>query len=178
MPLWVSISAGWPIWMSCAWVSAICRAALSLSSWMTSATEVPAVTCWPTCSGSGQRREHTRDAGPHLKGIRLLLIEIEQRLGLVDLGLRGGKLDLDRLLVHIELLLAELVLGGQLVGGALRLVIGKAGDHAQIVKLLVGLRLQLVLGIVGVDLRPRRSSCPSGCFAAWPEGSCSRLPRP
>ncbi len=31
MPLWVSISAGWPSRMSCAWVSAICRAALSLA---------------------------------------------------------------------------------------------------------------------------------------------------
>ena len=52
----------------------------------------------------GQRRQRAGDAGPHLKRLRLLLVEIEQRLGLVDLGLLRGKLHLDRLLVHVELL--------------------------------------------------------------------------
>ena len=46
-------------------------------------------------------------------------IESEQRLGLVDLGLRGSELNFDVLLVHIELLQAELVLSGQLVSSAL-----------------------------------------------------------
>ena len=45
------------------------------------------------------------------------------------------------------------MLRGQLVGGALRLAVGKTGDHAQIVERLVSLGLQLVLGVVGVHLR-------------------------
>ena len=36
---------------------------------------------------SRERGEHTRDAGPDLERLRLFLIKIEQRLGLVDLGL-------------------------------------------------------------------------------------------
>ena len=52
-----------------------------------------------------------------------------------------------------ELLLAELVLRGELVGRALRLIVSQAGDHTQIEERLVGLRLELVLRIVGVYLR-------------------------
>ena len=44
----------------------------------------------------------------------------------------------------------------QLVGRALRLAVGQAGDHAQVEERLVGLRLQLVLRVVGVHLRRRR----------------------
>jgi hypothetical protein len=43
--------------------------------------------------------------------------------GLVDLGLLRGKLHLDRLLIHVELLLAKLVLCGQLIGRAFRLLL-------------------------------------------------------
>ncbi len=74
---------------------------------------------------------------------------------LVDLGLREASWIFDRLLVHVELLLAELVLRSELVGSALRLVVGEARDHAEIVERLVGLRLQLVLRVVGIHLRGR-----------------------
>ena len=69
---------------------------------------------------SGKRSERAGDAGPDLKRIRLLLVEGELCLGLVDLGLRGGELDLDGLLVHVDLFLADLVLRGQLLGGVFR----------------------------------------------------------
>ena len=93
---------------------------------MTSATDVPAVTCWPTCTGVASGASAPEMPARTCKRRRLLFIEIEQRLGLVDLGLLRGELHLDRFLVHIELLLAELVLRCQLVGRALW-ISGKPG---------------------------------------------------
>ena len=52
-PLCVSTEAGCPIWMSRAWVSAICRAAFNLPSCTTSANDWPVVTCEPTPRGTG-----------------------------------------------------------------------------------------------------------------------------
>ncbi len=53
--------------------------------------------------GDRQRIKLTGKPGTHLECIRLSLIERQQCLRLVDLGLGAGKLHLDVLLVHIEL---------------------------------------------------------------------------
>ncbi len=50
-PLWVSIEAGWPIWMSRAWVSAIFSAAFNWSGCTTLASVMPGATCSPTWCG-------------------------------------------------------------------------------------------------------------------------------
>ncbi len=102
--------------------------------------------------GGGERVEHSADAGTHLKGLLLLLIQVEKGAGLIDLGLRRGKLNLDGVLVYVKLLLAKLVLGGELVGGTLGLAGRDAGDNSEFVKLLVDLGLTLILRVVGVDL--------------------------
>ena len=92
----------------------------------------------------------------NLKFLRLLLVEIEQRLCLSILVFCEASWTSIGLLVHVELLLAKLMLRGQLVGGALRLLIGQTRDDAQVVERLVGLGLQLVLRIVGIHLRGGR----------------------
>jgi len=79
IPLWVSIEAGWPIWMSRACVSAICSAAFIC----------PAESPWHRRSRSHmlahlQRNRHCASTpeipGPHMKRFRLLLIEIQLSL--------------------------------------------------------------------------------------------------
>ena len=106
---------------------------------MTSATEVPAVTCSPTWTGVGREASTPAIPGVTLSAASCFSIQAQLGLGLVDFGLLGGELDLDGLLLHLKLLLAELVLGGQLLGGALRLVVLQAADHAEFVELLVGI---------------------------------------
>ena len=101
--------------------------------------------------GNRQGSQHTADPSSNLQRILLLLVEIEERLGLVDLGLRGRQLNQDGFLIDVQLLLADLVLCGQLLGGAFGLAVHEAGDHAKVKELLIGLCLQLVLGIAGGD---------------------------
>jgi hypothetical protein len=83
----------------------------------------------------------------------LLLIQIHERLGLVDLRLRRRELHLDGVLVHLELLQAELVLRFELLARVLRFVVLRSRDHSQVEQLLVDLRLQSVGRVVGVHLR-------------------------
>ena len=101
----------------------------------------------------GKLRQHAGDAGPHMQRRFLLLIQIELGLGLLHLGTSRGKLDFYRLLIHVKLLFGELLLLRQLVGSVLGRIGDIAGDHAQLIELLVGLRLALVLCVGGVDLR-------------------------
>ena len=73
----------------------------------------------------------------------------------IDLGLRAGKLYLDRLLVHLNLLQAQLVLRRQLVGCVLGLVVGNSRDDTEVEQGLVSLRLQLVLRVIRSSLPPQ-----------------------
>ena len=61
--------------MSRAWVSAICRAAFSLPSCTTSASEVPGGHVRAHRHGNRQRIKLAGKPGPHLQRVRLLLIE-------------------------------------------------------------------------------------------------------
>jgi len=102
--------------------------------------------------GSGERGQHTGDAGRDLKSGFLILIEGELIPGLVDFGLLGGELNLDGVLLHLKLLETDLVLGGELGGGALCLIVGQSADDAQLVELLVGIGGEFGLAILGIDL--------------------------
>ena len=139
--------------MSRAWVSAICSAAFKLAALDHFCDAGSRRYVLAHLHGSGQGSKRTGNAGSDLQFLRLFLVEIEQCLRLVDLGLLRSELDLDRLLIHVELLLAELMLYRQLVGGALRLLVGQARDDAEVVKRLISLGLQLILRIVGIHLR-------------------------
>ena len=60
----------------------------------------------------GQVDQHAVDAGAHAERVELLLLQREDRLGLLDLGLLHGELRLDRGLVEREPLVLEAYCGG------------------------------------------------------------------
>ena len=57
----------------------------------------------------------------------------------------------DGFLIDVQSLIFNVVARDQLLGFARRSFGGQAGDHAEIVKRFIGLRLALRFGVVGVD---------------------------
>ncbi len=95
--------------------------------------------------------QHPRNPRPHAQRRLLLLLQPQQRLGLLHLGRLHGHLRSDRLPVYRQPLLLQVVAFAQLLRLALGGAIAQPADHAEFVQLAVSLRPQLRLLLVVAD---------------------------